>query len=312
VLFVCLLPPLHKGALLVARHKMLATRGPRLPAWVAASIAASLLAGCVTFTPVPRKPLQEEGVRRLEQHHAKTMAGAARSRSPKRMSRFLTASCTSTANCILGEYCDLGLSGRRLFGAPAATGICRSNPPSPPSPPPPQPPGYQPMAFTTAASGSSINGAGQLSVASTSSWGLSYSSAHLMTTGVYEWSITAISLTPNTANSWGVLLGMIPTTQLSGDGLSTLCGLAGQTGASRVGGTIGAARPDRTVNVGDTAYFKFDAVQNKLFLREPLSSGTAPYVLLVSSVPPENFYVGLTHIAIGTWELKWLPAAESP
>ena len=98
VLFVCLLPPLHKGALLVARHKMLATRGPRLPAWVAASIAASLLAGFVAFTPVPRKPLQEEGVRRLEQHHAKTMAGAARSRSPKRMSRFLTASCTSTAN----------------------------------------------------------------------------------------------------------------------------------------------------------------------------------------------------------------------
>ena len=168
------------------------------------------------------------------------------------------------------------------------------------------------MAFTTAATGSSINGAGQLSTGSTSTWGLSYSSAHLMTTGVYEWSITAISLTPNTANSWGVLLGMVPTTQLSGDGLSTLYGFTGQTGATRAGGPSGAARLDRTVNAGDTAYFKFDAVQNKLFLREPLSSGTAPYVLLVSSVPSENFYVALTHIAIGTCELKWLPAAESP
>lgn len=178
------------------------------------------------------------------------------------------------------------------------------------------------MAFTTAASGSSINGAGQLSVASTSSWGLSYSSAHLMTTGVYEWSITAISLTPNTANSWEFMLGMIPTTQLSGTGLENNYGFTGENGACNpslstssndCAAATAAQQSNRVVNVGDTAYFKFDGVQNKLFLREPLSSGTAPYVLLVSSVPPENFYVALTHIAIvGTWELKWLPAAESP
>jgi hypothetical protein len=269
---------------------------------------------------VPRKPLQEEGVRRLEQHHAKTMAGAARSRSPKRnrMSRFLTASCTSTANCISGEYCDLGSSGRRLFGAPAGTGICRSNPPSPPPPspapgPPPSPPVFQPMAFTTAASGSSINGAGQLSAASTT-WGLSYSSVHLMTTGVYEWSITALSLTPNTANSWEFMLGMIPTTQLSGTGLENNYGFTGENGACNpslstssndCAAATAAQQSNRVVNVGDTAYFKFDGVQNKLFLREPLSSETAPYVLLLQNVPSTGSYVALSHIAISTWELKW-------
>ena len=170
------------------------------------------------------------------------------------------------------------------------------------------------MAFTTAASGSSINGAGQLSAAS-DPWGLSYSSVHLMTTGVYEWSMTALSLTPNTANSWEYILGMVPTTQLSGaTPYSDVYGFVGETGAcnpSLSTYTIDCAshpRPsDRAVNVGDTAYFKFDGVQNKLFLREPLSSETAPYVLLLQNVPSTGSYVALSHIAISTWELKWRP-----
>ena len=129
-----------------------------------------------------------------------------------------------------------------------------------------------------------------------------------MTTGIYEWSIKAISLVRYGGNSWEYVIGMALTTDISGPG--SVFGFVGETGACNsnkspncIDGT--GAKPARVLNAGDTAYFKYDGSQQKLFLREPLSSETAPYVAFMQNVPDTGAYMSLAHTATSTWELKW-------